>query len=169
VADFTLRHELNCDAETYWEKCVFDAEYNRRLFLEELKFRSYELIEQRDTGDTIVRKAKGEPQVGHLPGPVKKVLGDSFGYVEEGTFDRKAKRYSFRTIPAVLPDKIKIQGSMVCEPLGDKKVTRVTSIHVDVKVFMVGGMIEDRIVADIKHSYDKAAELTNAWVKEKGY
>jgi Protein of unknown function (DUF2505) len=48
-------------------------------------------------------------------------------------------------------------------------VTRITEIHVDVKIFMIGGLVEDRIVADIKDSYAKAAEFTNAWVKEKGY
>jgi hypothetical protein len=104
-----------------------------------------------------------------MPGPIKKAIGDSFGYLEEGTFDRKEKRYSFRTIPAAFPDKVKIQGTMRCETLGPKRIARISEIQVDVKVFMIGGMIEERIVTDIKHSYAKAAEFTNAWVKEKGY
>jgi hypothetical protein len=169
MTDLTLKHELNCDADTYWQKCVFDAEYNRRLYFEELKFRKYEVVEQRDTGDTIVRRVKAEPETGNIPGPVKKVFGDSFGYVEEGTFDKKDQRYEFHTSPAAFADKVKISGSLVCEPLGDKRVNRITRVHIEVKVFMIGGMIEERIIADIKHSYAKAAELTNAWVKEKGY
>jgi hypothetical protein len=64
---------------------------------------------------------------------------------------------------------VKITGSMRCEALGDKRVTRITEVHIDVKIFMIGGMVEDRIVADIKSSYAKAAEFTNVWVKEKGY
>jgi hypothetical protein len=169
VADLTLRHELDCDASTYWDKCAFDPEFSRRLFFEELKFRSYEVLEHKDMGDTIVRRVKAEPQVPNLPAPVKKVLGDSFGYVEEGTFDKKAQRYTFRTIPAAFPEKVKIEGSMTCEPLGDKRIARIAKMHVEAKVFMIGGMVEERIIADIKHSYAKAAELTNIWVKEKGY
>ena len=169
MADLTLRHELDCNAETYWSKCAFDPEFNRRLFFEELKFRSYELLEHKDLADSIVRRVKAEPQTPNLPGPVKKVLGDSFGYTEEGTFDKKTQRYSFRTIPAAFPDKVKIQGSMICEPLGDKRVTRIAQMHVEAHVFMIGRMVEDRIVVDIQHSYAKAAELTNAWVKERGY
>jgi hypothetical protein len=165
----TLRHEMDCDESTYWDKCVLDNEYNRRFFLEELKFKSYELIEQRDEGDTVIRKARAEPKSANMPGPIKKAIGDSFGYLEEGTFDRKTKRYSFRTIPAAFPDKVKIQGVMRCETLGPKRIARISEVQVDVKVFMIGGMIEDRIVADIKHSYAKAAEFTNTWVKEKGY
>jgi Protein of unknown function (DUF2505) len=169
MADLTLRHEMDCDVDTYWEKCVLVEEYNRRLFFDELKFKSYELLEQKDLGDTVTRRVKAEPQTANLPGPVKKAIGDSFGYTEEGTYDRKAKRYSFRTIPGAFPDKVKIHGSMRCEPLGEKRVTRITEIHVDVKIFMIGGLVEDRIVADIKHSYAKAAEFTNTFVKEKGY
>jgi hypothetical protein len=169
MADLTLRHEMNCDAETYWEKCVLVDEYNKRLFSEKLQFKSYELIEQKDLGDTVTRKVKAEPKPANLPGPIKKAIGDSFGYTEEGTYDRKAKKYSFRTIPHGFPDKVKIQGSMRCEAAGDKKVVRITEMHVEVKIFMIGGMVEDRIVADIKDSYAKAAEFTNEWVKEKGY
>jgi hypothetical protein len=169
LKDLTIRHELCCTADTYWNKCVFDAEYNRRLFFEVLKFRAYDLIEEKEVGDTLVRRVRAEPEIGNLPGPVKKVLGDSFGYVEEGTFDRKTQRYDFRTIPAAFSDKIKISGSMVCEPLGDKSVARIAQMHVDVNLFMIGGMVLDRITADLDRSYTKAAELTNQWVKEKGY
>jgi hypothetical protein len=165
----TLRHEMDCDEGTYWDKCVLDEEYNRRFFLEELKFKSYELIEQRDEGDTVVRRARAESSAGNMPAAIKKVIGDSFSYIEEGTFDRKAKRYAFRTIPAAFPDKVKIQGTMRCEALGSKRVARISEIQVDVKVFIIGGMIEERIVDDIKRSYAKAAEFTNRWVKEKGY
>jgi len=39
---------------------------------------------------------------------------------------------------------------------------------VTAKMFGIGGMIEGRILADIKQSYDKAAEFTNRWIREKG-
>ena len=129
MTDLTLRHELDCrHGETYWQKCVFDAEYNRTapLLQKSSNSRSYELIEEKDVGDTVIRRVKAEPETGNLPAAIKKVLGDSFGYVEEGTFDKKARRYAFKTIPAAtFADKIKIEGSMTCEPLGDKRVTRV--------------------------------------------
>lgn len=168
MSAFTLRHEIACDENTYWDKCVLDDEYNKRLYLEALKFQSYELVEQRDEGERVVRKVRAEPRSGNMPGPIKKAIGDSFGYLEEGTYDRKAKRYAFRTIPAAFPDKVKIQGTMRCETIGPKRVLRVSEIQVDVKVFMIGGMIEERIVGDIKRSFDKAAEFTDIWVKEKG-
>ncbi len=164
-----MRHEVDCDADTYWEKCVLSEEYNKRLFMQELKFKSYELLEQKDLGDKVTRRVRAEPQPGNMPGPMKKAVGDSLSYVEEGSYDRKTKLYTFRTIPAAFGDKVKIQGTMRCEPAGEKKSVRVTEVQVEVKIFVVGGMIEDRIKNDLKQSYAKAAEFTNAWVKEKGY
>jgi hypothetical protein len=168
MADLTLRHDMNCDADTYWDKCVLNEEYNQRLFMKELEFKSYELVESKEVGDTVTRKVKAEPKPANLPAPIKKALGDSFGYTEEGTFDRKSKVYTFQTIPAAFGDKVKIKGTMRCEASGEKKVVRITQIHVEVKIFMIGGLVEDRIVGDIKTSYAKAAEFTNVWVKEKG-
>lgn len=164
-----IRHEMNVDEDTYWEKCVLAPEYNRRLFLEELKFQKWELVEQKDNGDTVTRRVKAEPEPKNLPGPVKKVVGDSLGYTEDGTFDRKRKVYSFKTIPAALSDKLKIEGTMRAERLGDKKIARIVEVRVEVKIMLIGGMIEDRIVSDLKASYAKAAEFTNKWVAEKGY
>lgn len=164
----TLRHEMGCDESTYWEKCVLDAEYNRRLYLEELRFQTYELVEQREEGDLVVRKVRAEPKSANMPAPLKKAIGDSFGYVEEGTYDRKTKRYTFRTVPAAFSDKVKIRGTMQCETIGPKRILRISEVHVDVKVFMIGGLIEERIVDDIKRSFAKAAEFTDVWVREKG-
>src|SRR5579859_6537144 len=102
MADLTLRHEMNCDEDTYWEKCVFDAEYNRELYLDSLKFPGWKLLEQKDDGKTITRRVHVDPPVGNLPGPVKKVIGDSLSYLEEGTFDRASKRYTFKVTPSTL-------------------------------------------------------------------
>jgi len=163
-----MRHDMNCDVETYWEKCVLSPDYNKRLFLEELKFQKFELVEQKDEGDRVLRRVKAEPEPKNLPAPIKKVVGDSLGYTEEGTYDRKTKVYSFRTTPAALADKLRISGTMRCEPAGAKKITRVVEIDIEVKIFMIGGMIEDRITTDMKRSYATAAEFTNKWVAEKG-
>src|SRR5688500_3968028 len=107
MAEITLRHEIDCDEDTFWEKCVFadNDEYNRVLYKERLKFPGYELLDFKDTGDKKIRKVKIEPPLGNLPGPVKKVIGDRFSWVEEGLFDKKTHRYNFTVVPSTLPDK----------------------------------------------------------------
>ena len=39
---------------------------------------------------------------------------------------------------------------------------------VEVKVFVIGGMIEDRILKDLQSSYDDSTAVTNACIKTHG-
>src|SRR4029079_17491480 len=109
-----------------------------------------------------------DPPLSNVPGPVKKVIGDRLSYVEEGTFDKKTKRYSFKVTPSTMAEKTKVAGEMWVEKLGDKKVARLTRISVEVKVFMVGGLVEDRILSDLRSSYDKGTAFTNEYIKDNG-
>ncbi len=168
MAEITLRHEFDCDEDTYWEKCTFDADFNKRLYLEVLKFPGYDLVEQKDDDAKRTRKVRIDPPLGNLPGPVKKAIGDKFSYVEEGTFDKKTKRYTFKITPSTMGDKAKTFGELYCEKLGDKKIVRVAKVTVEVKVFMIGGMVEEKIMHDLKHSYEEAAKFTRVFLKEKG-
>ena len=161
------RHVLACDTETYF-KCVFDEDYNRRLYLDVLKFRELKLLSQEDTGDTITRKVYLNPPKMDLPGPIAKVVGD-LSWVEEGTYDKKTQRYRFKITPGSMPERSKIEGQVWCEDRGPKKIERVAKTVVDVKAFVVGGLIEKRILDDMKKSYDAAAEFTDAFVKDKGW
>lgn len=167
MADVTLRHEIDTDEDTYWSKVVFDEAFNKALYGEHLGI-GWKLLEQKDDDAKIVRRAYVEPPVGNLPGPVKKVIGDKLAYTEEGTFDKKTKKYSFKVTPSTMAEKTKISGEMTCEKLGDKKIARVVKMHIEVKVMLVGGMVEERIVSDLRVSYDKGAAFTNDWVAKHG-
>lgn len=168
MPDITLRHEFNTDEDTYWSKCVFDEAFCREMYLEALKFPGWKVLESKDDENKLTRRVQVDPPVASLPGPVKKVIGDRLSYTEEGTFDKKAKRYKFRVIPSTLADKTTVTGELWCEKLGDKKVARVCKIHVEVKVFMVGGMVEDRILADLRDSYEKGTNFTNDYIAKHG-
>jgi hypothetical protein len=169
MQEVTIRHEMECDEDTYWYKCVFDKDYNERLYLTELKFPEYALLEYEETDGYIKRAVKVGPKVPPLPAPVKKVIGESLAYTERGTFDRKTKRYTFTATPNTLADKARTAGEMHVETLGPKRIARVAKVSVDVKVFMVGGLVEDQILNNLRQSYDRAATFTNEWVREKGY
>lgn len=164
----TLRHEIETDEDTYWAKIVFDEAFNKKMYEGHLKIPSWKLLEMKDDDAKITRRVQVEPDAGNLPGPVKKVIGDRLSYVEEGTFDKKTKRYSFKVRPSALPDKTKISGEMWVEKLGDKKIARVCQMSVEVKVMLVGGMVEDRILSDLRRSYDEGTTYTNAYIKENG-
>jgi hypothetical protein len=165
MPEITVRHEFACDEDTFWDQCVFNETFNRKLYIEILKFPAYETMLQTDEPGHRTRKVRIEPPLGNMPGPVKKLIGDRLGYVEEGTFDKKTKRYTFRITPTTLADKTTVAGELYCEILGDKKIARVAKINVAVKMFAVGGLVEDKIASDLRASYEAAAKFTNAFVK----
>ncbi len=168
MPEITLRHEIDTDEDTYWKECVFNAEFNTALYIEGLKFPVWKLLDSKEDDAKIWRKVQVDPPLGDLPSAVKKVIGDRLSYVEEGTFDKKSKRYSFKVTPSTMAEKTKVAGEMWVEKVSDKKIRRLTKISVEVKVFMIGGMIEERILSDLRGSYDKGTAFTNAYIAKKG-
>jgi hypothetical protein len=168
MPEATLRHEIDTDEDTFWSKIVFDEAFNKKLYEGALKFPGWKVVESKEDDTKIVRRVQVDPPVGDLPGPVKKVLGDRFGYTEEGTFDKKAKRYTFKVTPTTLAEKTKVSGELWVEKIAEKKIRRACRISVEVKVFMVGSMVEDRIMSDLKASYDNSTTFTNQYIKEHG-
>jgi hypothetical protein len=167
MPEITLRHDVDCDEDTFWSKIVFDEGFNKKLYTENLKI-GWKLQDQKEDDAKISRKVFVEPDTSNLPGAVKKVIGDRLAYTEEGSLDKASKRYKFKVTPSTMADKTKVSGEMWCEKKGDKKITRVCRISVEVKVFMVGGMVEERILSDLRLSYDKGTDFTNKYIKETG-
>jgi hypothetical protein len=165
MAETTVRTELECSADDYWHKCMLSEEYSTKLYLEFLKFPGFKWLSMSQSGDKTTRKLHIDPPVTGLPGPVKKVIGDSFSYVEEGTYDAATKRYSFKVTPSTAADKTTTTGEAWCEDVGGKTVL-FTRLKVEVKIFMVGGLVEDKILSDFKASLQAAAPFINSWAKQ---
>ena len=168
MPEVRIVHDFACDAGTFWDRLFFDDEYNRRLFLDALRFPVWRVVSQAKTDAGVTRRIDIQPLVEHVPGPIKRLLGDRFGYSEQVTFDRASGRYRFTITPSVMPDKIRIEGQLYLAPAGPKKTRRVVETRVEVKVFAVGRMIEEKTIADMKASYEKAAAFTNEFLNEKG-
>lgn len=164
----SLRHSFPTDPQTYWTKIFFDEEYNRRLFVDALGFRLYEVLEQREEADgTKVRKVRVRP-ASDPPAAVKKVMGEAPTSVEEGRWDPKTMRYTFHVTPGTLPDKIKITGETRTEKTGEKSMDRIVSATVAVSIFGIGGILESFIERTMRESYERGAEFTKRFIAEKG-
>lgn len=163
----TISHEFNTDCDTFWDKIFFDPEYNRALYRDGLQFPEYELLEERDVGDHVVRRVRVVPKQ-DAPAAVQKLVGGRFSYIEEGRFDKKTKHYTFRVVPSAMPDKIRTEGELRCEAVGPKKMRRVIDMNIEVKIFGVGGIVESFVSKSTQDSYAQAATFTNKWIADKG-
>jgi hypothetical protein len=169
MANARIEHVYDCSEDTFWNRLIFDEEYNRRLFREALGFPQHELVKSEDTDTHLKRVVQVTPKLSEMPGPIKKLIGDSLSYREEGSFDKKARRYSLTIIPSKLADKMTVTGVIRTESLGDKKCRRIFETTVKCDIFGVGGMVEKRLIGDMEASYAAAARFTNQFVVEKGY
>jgi len=157
-----LEHDIRLGEDAFW-KTFFDRGFNERLYRDYLHFPEFEVTEQTETETEIRRKLRVLPKL-DMPGAVQKVLGSSFRYVEEGTFDRKSKTWRFKTIPSLLADKTKNEGVLRVEAAGDDKVKRILDVSLEVKVFGLGGTLESTFEKAIRDGWNNSARYMNEQV-----
>lgn len=164
---FTVRHTFRgIDVDGFWEKVFFDEKFNETLYRQELGFSEYQVLEQEEEpGGVVTRKVRQTPK-SDAPAVVKKLIGDSVSYVEEGRFDPATKRWRYSVTPSKMADKIDIGGEFWVEARGEDTVERICTVDLSVKVFGVGKSIESFIEKQTKDSYETAARYTQRFIDE---
>jgi hypothetical protein len=168
MGEIRVEHTFNCSIDTFWDRIFFDSEYNRRLFLEVLKFPEWKETRCEDKGDRIERTCEAMPRLGDLPGPLKKIVGEGVKYREEGIFDKATRRYRMRVIPNKMSDKLLIDCELVVEAKSDTKCNRVFTCRAEAKIFGVGSLLEKRLLEDMQRSQNISADFTNRYIAELG-
>jgi hypothetical protein len=161
---FTVTHEINCNADTFW-KIFFDKAFNETLYKQELGFPEFTVTSQEETDSQIIRKCAGRPKL-NMPGPVMKLLGDGFRYTEVGTFDKAKKTWSWKMTPSAMADKLRQEGTMRVEPVGDNKVRRIAELTNEAKIFGIGGLMESSAEKSLREGWDKSAVFFNRWIAD---
>jgi hypothetical protein len=162
MGKFTITHEINADEETFW-KVFLDGDFNTKLYKENLGFPDYVILEARETDKEIIRKVKGTPKMS-LPGPVAKIMGANFSYIEEGKFDKNTKLWTWKMTPSVQPEKIRNEGTMRVEKLGATRVRRVADIVIEAKIFGIGGLIESSAEKQLREGWDESVPFMQKWI-----
>jgi hypothetical protein len=148
---------LPCSVDTFWN-VFFDEAYQRALFLDELKFREFELLEKTDTA----RKIRVVPKV-NLPGPLQKLVGDSFGYEEHGTLDRARSEWTWRMVPK--KEIVATRGKVRVEAAGDNQCRRNDEVIIEGKIFGLGGVIESTAEKEVRASWTKEQAFFRRWLE----
>jgi hypothetical protein len=162
VPKFTVTHEIRCSVDAFW-KLFFDARFNDELYLGHLGFPQFKVVEQNEGEARITRKVVGQPKM-NVPAPVAKLLGQNFGYTEDGVFDKASKVWSYKLTPSALAGKMRNEGTLRVEAVGDDKVRRVADLLVECTVFGLGGLIESSTEKQLRDGWDASAVFTNAYL-----
>jgi hypothetical protein len=150
---------LPCSAETFW-KLFFDESYNRALYLEELQYKEYSVLEQSETS----RKLRIVPKVS-LPAPLQKLVGDSFAYEEHGTLERERNQWSWRMVPR--KEIVATRGTVRIEPISDTQCRRHDEVIIEGKIFGLGGLIESTAEKEVRASSAKEVAFLTRWLKKQ--
>jgi hypothetical protein len=165
VNTFTMRHEINCDQERFW-KLFLDGSMQRRV-VDELGFRKWEIVEEKDDEKEFVRIVKAIPNVeGPAASLLLKVLGDQFSYVEEGRFDKASKTFFAVFKASNGPGRSRNELTITAEPNGSDKCTRVIQALVVAEVFGIGRVIERQAEKRLREAWAKSADIFNAAIAE---
>jgi hypothetical protein len=166
MGKFTIRHTFDCDPETFMTKTFRSQSFNKDLYIKGLEFKGYDILEDKEDADgKLHRRVRTEPKA-DAPAAVRKVLGDSLSYVEEGVLDPKTGRYKYTITPSKLANKVSIKGELWVEPRGEKRCERIVDVSISVDVFGVGRLIENFVEKTTRDSYDKASDWTRKWLRE---
>lgn len=162
MAKFQLVHEIGCPEADFF-RVFFDEAYNLELYRQVLGFPVFEFLSRNETDREFSWRFRAQPKL-ELPGPVEKLLGKNFGYVEEGTLDKAEGVYRYVMIPNTLADKLRNTGSVRVEKAGDeRRCRRVVEVSTEAKVFGVGGLVEGVAEKVYRESWNKSAAFMNAF------
>jgi hypothetical protein len=153
---FTMTRDLPFAADAFWAKFL-DGDFNRRAFTA-MGFAKYEILELRDEPGRVLRRSAAQPTI-DAPAIVQKVLGPSFGYVEDGQFDRATKTWTWKATPSVLADRSQFGGTIRVEDLGADRCRTSFEASIEVKMIGLGGVIEATGEKSMRASWTKFVDF----------
>jgi hypothetical protein len=156
---FTLVQDIALDLDEHW-RLFLDDDFDRTMYLEGFGFPRYELLDHRDSEVESFRRIRVVPKL-DVPGPVAKLLGSSFAYTEEQTFDKKARTFNSRVIPSVLADRLHSTSSVRAESSGAGRTRRNVEVTVEARIFGVGTVVEGALEKNLRTGWDNAAAYMN--------
>ena len=165
---YTIKHTVNTDVETFWNRLFLDEAFNRALFVDFLGYVAFSLQHEAPAADgTIVRRLDATPK-NELPELAKKLLGvKALAISEQGTFDPTARKYVGHA-SVIGSKKLAVDYELFAEPRGDKTCERVAVIQDTVKVPGLGTLIEAAIQKATRENYDLSANFSNRWLEQQG-
>jgi hypothetical protein len=150
---------LPCSTEALW-KVFLDERYTRALYLDELQFKEFSVLELTENS----RKIRVVPKV-NLPGVLQKLVGDTFAYEEHGTLDREHNEWTWRMVPR--KEIVATRGKVRLEPAGDGQCRRLDEVVIEGKIFGVGGLIESTAEKEVRASWAKELAFLERWLEKQ--
>jgi hypothetical protein len=161
---FLIEHTFEGLTPEGYEEVFFDEPFN--VALGEALGLGRQLRRLDRAPGRIVRHVCCEPSR-DPDSPAGKAFGSSrASFVEELEYDLRAHAGTWRTIPSLLPERVKTSGTLEVLAVGGG-VRRVVRGEVKASLWGFGGLVERHVVAEIVKSYDRSAAFTVTWLASR--
>lgn len=159
----SIRNTFNCDPATLWE--VFDSpEFNERLEAESGVRR--DVVSDSKDGDIEVRVLRCISKK-ELPGFMAKAMGSKhLEYNQTSRFNPSTNVLEWNVVPTVMAERVTAKGRTEVTQNGDQCL-RVINGEIKVRLPLVGGRIEKKLMEEIGSGYERAAEIAKSLIAER--
>ena len=164
MREFSLVHEMDATVDGYW-RAFFDPEYEKAV-VAALRFRQYDAIEHEETETEIHRKTRAVPRL-DAAAALAKLFGTSFGYIEEGRFDKATRIWRTHTVPDTLSGRMSFDMVMRVEPGRlDTTCKRTLEFRIEARVRGVAGMFESGLEKSLRAGWAESTAFLNDWLRK---
>jgi Protein of unknown function (DUF2505) len=160
---FSIVHEFDCDATTYWE-IFWDEAFNadqypklgcgRKLLLKE------------DKGETLIRDQEVSPER-EVPAILRKFMAGALRYHEHGVFKKPLGPLDVTIKTPALGERFEMRAQYVVTDIAPGRCRRDFRGECTVKVPLVGGAAEKAILSNMRETYDNAAKVHREWIAKR--
>ena len=160
---FTIVHEFDCDAATYWD-IFWDEAFNVDQYPKLGCVRT--LLLRRDDGDTLVRDQEVRPER-ELPSVLRKFMSGALKYVEHGVFKKPAGPLDVTVKGPALGERFQLRAAYTVAEVGPGRCRREFAGECTVKIPLLGGTADKTIMSNMRETYDNAAKVHREWIARR--
>ena len=162
---FTIGGFYPVSTAVFWERVFFDEGYTQALMIDGLGHTSAEVLSLESASNGVVkRRMKVQPKFS-IPRPVKRLLGDDFHYIEEGTYDPNRPAFVSKiTLPSA-PKIIEINTTLSFTDRKHGGADRRVKLTVKSSKFGLARLIETTSKSILTQQYNEAEAFTQTWLK----
>jgi hypothetical protein len=165
VMKFEVSHTFDADIDAV-EKAIFDPALPAFLLKEMKLVTIIEPLDRQEDASSIRRKTKYQPV------PLIKKIGPKevpphwMAWIEESTYDRRARRMDFVNIPTTekIRNLLENKGSLTLTAAGPGKTKRTMNGELKVKVFLLGKIAEGMIYKQAAQILDEEAAALRKFI-----
>jgi Protein of unknown function (DUF2505) len=164
MREFSLVHEMDATVDGYW-RAFFDPAYEKAV-VAALAYREYTTVERAETDTEIRQKTRAVPRL-DVTAALGKLIGASFGYVEDGVFDKATRIWRTHTIPDAFKGRMPFDTVMRVEPgRTDASCRRTLEFRIDAHVRGIGSMLESSVEKNLRAGWEESTAFMNRWMRK---